>query len=500
VDGPTDRAGESVPEGTQSFDAELNRRIVRNSAWVTLSYGGGQLLSFATTLVLVRLLEPEAFGVVAVGMTLLAVVLQVQESGLGAALVHGRHHDEKVAASSVLVFAAAAGFTLTAVTVVLAPLYTRLLHVPESTDYVQVLALVLAIRGLAVVPGAILERDLDFRSRTRAELSGAILQATVAITCAVGGLGAWSLVAGLLAGAGMQAAIMWLRLPWRPSPFDASRTMLREMLRYGRYVSGANVMILVNTNIDNMTVARFEGTGALGVYNVAWRLAGLPNTVIAVIVGRVMFTVYSRLQHDLAAVREAYLQNLQRTMLLALPVTVALGLAAEPIVLGLLGSKWSGAIGPLRLLAVYGLIRLLAAPSGELFKGIGRPYLTLVGTTLFLTIALPALLVFVPRLGITGAALGMVTGIVCSGTVVLALTFRVLSIRLDEFARTLARPAGCAAIVGAALLATLPAADGLGPIVALVVVAAVASGAFFLAVALFGRPLLTPIWAALRRP
>ena len=483
----------------QRFDDDLNRRIVRSSAWVGLGYGGGQVLSFVSTLVLVRLLDPHAFGTVAVGMTLLAVVSQVQESGLGAALVQGRHHDPRVAASSVLVFAAAAGFALTAITIVVAPLYTRLLHVPQSTSFVQALGFVLALRGLAVVPGAMLERNLDFRSRTRAELSGSVVQVCVAVGCAAGGLGAWSLVAGTLTGTATQTALLWTRIPWIPSPFGASRTTLRSMLRYGRFVSGANILVLVNTNIDNAMVARFLGAGPLGVYNVAWRLAGLPNTVIGVIVGRAMFSVYSRLQHDVSAVRAAYLQNLQRTMLLAFPVTLTIGIAARPIVLGLLGSKWEGAIGPLRLLAAFGVVRLLSGPSGELFKGIGRPHLTLAGSSTFLAVGLPALLVLVPRHGPTGAALAMLIGVTTSATVALTLTFRALDLHPYEFGRALARPIACAALVAVALLATLPLNESLGTPLALASVALVATVSFVASVALLGRPVLAPIWAGLRR-
>jgi O-antigen/teichoic acid export membrane protein len=487
------------PSGGGGLDDALNRRIVRSSAWVGVGFGGARLLSFASTLVLVRLLAPEAFGIVAVGMTLLAVVTQIQESGLGAALVHSRRYDPRTAASSVLAFAALAGLALTALTVLLAPLYTRLLHVPEATEEVRVLALLLAVRGLAVVPGALLERELDFRSRTVGELSGAVVQAAVAIASAAGGLGAWSLVAGQLSGTSTLTAVLWLRAPWRPSPLRASRRVLVDLLRYGRFVSGTNVMVIVNTNLDNVAVARFLGAGPLGVYNVAWRLAELPNTVIALVVGRVMFSVYSRLQHDLAAVRAAYVQNLQRTMLLALPVTVTLGLGAEPIVLGLLGDAWEGAVGPLRLLAVFGFVRLLAGPSGELFKGIGRPHLTLVSASVFFAAALPGLLVLVPRLETTGAALAMVLAISCSGSVALGLTFSRLSLRPVELLAALARPIACASLVAAGVLAVLPATERVGSLAGLGLVAAASGASFAASLALLARPLLAPIWAALRR-
>jgi lipopolysaccharide exporter len=490
---------ESDSQQGASFDRELNRRIVRGSAWVGLGYGGGQILTLVSTLVLVRLLDPEAFGIVAVGMTLLAVITQIQESGLGSAFVHIRHRDPRVAAASVFVFAAVAGLVLTASMVVLAPVYTGLLRVPESTEYVQVLALMIAIRGLTVVPGAMLERALNFRARTQAELAGSVVQATTSIACAVGGLGAWSLVAGLLAGSATQGAGMWLRAPWRPSPVRASWSTLRELLRYGRFVSGANVMVVINANVDSAVVARSLGAGSLGFYSIAWRLAGLPATVIGVIVGRVMFSVYSRLQHDLAAARAAYVQNMQRTMLFALPISAALGLAAEPIVLGLLGSEWSAAIGPLRVLAIFGLVRLLVSPSGDLFRGIGRPHLTLISTIVFFVVSLPALLVLVPWLGPTGAAWAMVAGILATGALLMPLTFHALSLRPTELALALARPAACAGIVAVALLATLPAAEALGALPALGLVAGVATSTFLVSIALLGRPLLIPIWAGLRR-
>lgn len=491
---PTDDDPEAL-----AFDHDLNRRIVRGSAWIGLGFGVGNLLTFASMLVLVRLLDPTSFGIVAVGMTLVAVVTQIQGSGLGAALVHGRHDDLRTAAASAFVFAATASFALTGLVVAVAPLYTDLLRVPEATPYVQALAAVLAIRGLAVVPGALLERELDFRSRTKAELSGFVAQAVVAVSCALAGLGAWSLVAGQIAGTAAQAALVWALAPFWPRPRQASRQVLREMLRYGRYVSGANILTIVNGSVDNVVVARLLGAAPLGAYALAWRLAGLPNTIISLIVGRIMFSVYARLQHDVTAVRAAYVQNMQRTLLLALPVTVALGIGAEPIVLGLLGAKWEGVIDPLRIFALFGLIRLLVGPSGELFKGIGRPHLGFLAGVLNLCIAVPALLLLVPRFGTSGAAFALVLAIATVAAVVLPLTFRAIALHPVELARALARPAACAAIVAITLGVVVPLTDGLSPVASLSVIAAVGTGAFLAAAAALARPVLKPIVAGLRR-
>lgn len=487
---------DATPAGV---DPGLRRRIVRSSAWVGLGFGGGQILAFASTLVLVRLLDPESFGVVAAATTLLAIVTRIQESGLGAALVHDRGRDPRDTAATTLVFSTAAGLALTLAVVAAAPLYARLIRLPDAAAYLQALAPLLALRGIAVAPTALLERALDFRASTKAELAGYATQATVAIGCAIGGLGAWSLVAGQLAGALATTALMWALVPFVPSPRDASRTTLREMLRYGRHVSGANVMVVVNNSIDNISVGRFLGAGPLGVYALAWRLAELPNTVISVIVGRVMFSVYSRLQHDLAAVRDAYVENMQRTMLLALPVTVTLGIAAEPVVLGLLGHEWEGAVRPLQLLSVFGLLRLLGGPSGEVFKGVGRPQLGLLSTLLFFAVAAPALVILVPRYGTTGAAGAMVVAAATAGTVALVLTCRILSLPARTFVAALARPFACAGVVALAVFSTVVATEAARPIVALAAVAIVAATVTIGSFAVLARPLVAPVLAALRR-
>src|SRR5256885_1895892 len=121
-------------------------------------------------------------------------------------------------------------------------------------------------RGLTVGPAALLEGAIDFRKRSRAELSGAFVQVTVSIASAVAGLGAWSLVAGQLSGSSVQLAVLWVQAAWRPTVRGASWTRLRPMLRYGRYVAASNVVNLVNSTIDNLMVGRFLGTTSLGFY------------------------------------------------------------------------------------------------------------------------------------------------------------------------------------------------------------------------------------------
>ena len=218
------------------------------------------------------------------------------------------------------------------------------------------LALVLVIRGLGLVPGALIERDLVFARRARGELGGAAAQALVAVPLALSGFGVWSLVAGQLAGQTVQWAIFWAVTPLRPSPRLFDYRVLRELGRYGRHLTAANLVYFVEQNIDTATVGRLLGAADVGYYNMAWRLSNLPATGIGYVVGRVMFPTYATLQHDKPAFRDAFLTNVRRVTLVSLPVGVGILFGARPIVVALFGHRWEPAVHP-SVLALFGLIR-----------------------------------------------------------------------------------------------------------------------------------------------
>ena len=255
--------------------------------------------------------------------------------------------------------------------------------------------------------------------------------------------------------------------------------------------------VLDNT-IDNISIARLLGTTPLGYYSVAFRLADFPNSVIGYVVGKVMFPVFSQLQGDLEAVRRAYLQNLQRIAIVALPVSVGIAVAAEPIVLALLGEKWLAAVTPLRILALYGLVKSFASPSGELFKGIGKPHFGPLFSVPHLVLAVPTLYVLIRNFGLDGAALAMLVLMVVTGVPAMFLAMRLVGASTRDVVHVLARPILCSALLAIALILLLGPSESLSPLMSLLMLVVAGTLVFIGAAAVFARPVLTPMWVSLR--
>ena len=475
----------------------LEGRILRNTGWVALSLGGKQIGSLIALFVLARLLEPADFGVVALAWTVLYFVEQIQETGVGSALIY-RRRDIETAAASALVYSPLAGALFYGLVFAAAPFFARFLHAPDLVDVLRVMALVLVFRGLGVVPGAILERSLDFRSRMVAELGAATVQLSLSVGLAFSGFGVWSLVLGTLAGAASQTALYWFLVPWRPSPRLASRRVLLELMRYGRFVGATSILAVMANSVDNVVVSRVLGTASVGLYSVAFRLADFPNAVIGHVVGRPMFSVYSMLQHDLAAFRHAYVRNLERVALLAVPASVGLAIAAEPIVLALLGEKWLPAVPALRILAIYGLIKSFGSMSVEALKGIGAPQWNLALALSYVGVVIPTLALLTRKLELTGAAIAVLVAVSATAVPTVAITARKVGLSGRELARHLAPSAFCSALLAVTLAVMLRASESMSPAASLALLITVGFTVYVLTTALFARSVVVPMWLSLR--
>jgi O-antigen/teichoic acid export membrane protein len=422
--------------------SNLDRKLVRGSAWLSLSFGGTQVVTFVVAAVLAHFVAPADFGLVALASVAIVVATTLQESGLGLALIRQRT-DLDDAAGTVFVFNGVAGVALYGVAFVTAPLLADVFSQPGLTAVLRVLAIVLVIRALGITPGALIEREMTFSKRAQGELGGAAVQALVAVPLAISGAGVWSLVAGQLAAQIVQSTVFWLVTPLRPSPRRFRFRTLRELARFGRHMTLANLIALVDQNIDTATVGRLLDGADVGYYNMAWRLSNLPATGIGYIVGRVMFPAYSTLQQDKVAFRHVFLTNVRRIALVSLPVGVGILLAAHPIVVAVFGRRWEPAVAPLQILAVFGVVRAFAGTTAPVLQAAGRPQLIVMLNIWQLAALCAGLFALTPPFGIKGAAAAVTLAAVAGLVPAFWLALRTLELPLRELLVNVERPAVC---------------------------------------------------------
>ena len=334
---------------------DLGRAAARGTA-VTLGAQGGRFaLQIGSLVVLARLLDPEAFGLVAMATSVLGVAELVRDFGLSSAAVQARDLSDPERTNLFWVNVAI-GTTCALVALVGAPLVAALYGDPRVAGVVVALAGLLVVSGVTTQFRAELSRDLRFGSLGVVELSAQAAGVAVAIAAAALGAGYWSIVAQQGTLVLVTCVLCVVFCSWRPGLPDRT-TSVRRFLRFGSHVLGTQVLGYATNNVDNVGVGAVWGAGPLGVYSRAYQLLMVPINQVNDPMSRVVLPVLSRVQDDRPTLQR-YVEQAQRvgTYGLAPLFAIAAG-AAAPLVALLFGPRWTAVVPVFVVLAVGGVFR-----------------------------------------------------------------------------------------------------------------------------------------------
>ena len=187
-----------------------------------------------------------------------------------------RLRPDDIASAFWLTTATALGFSL--VTVGVAPLLADFFSTPEVENVLRVLAISVLLKGLALVPIALLTRRLDLRHVAIAEIIATAAGGGAGVIAAAAGADYWAIVIQTIGHDAIVLVLVWAfagRIPLRPD-----RATIVSIARFGAPVMGAQLVQYGARNADNILVARFEGTEDLAFYGLGYRVVLLPQQLL----------------------------------------------------------------------------------------------------------------------------------------------------------------------------------------------------------------------------
>jgi O-antigen/teichoic acid export membrane protein len=364
---------QSVPALTAQQGVEqmrdLDRSLVHGIAWTGAAKWAGQLVAWASTLIVARLLTPEDYGLVGMATIYLGLITLVSEFGLGTTVITLRNlREEEVAQLNGLSLLVGVGsFALSGAAAI--PL-GRWFHAPELPAVVVAMSAAFVITAFKTVPFSLLQREMRFRALALVETGRAVLLAVSMIAFALLGLRYWTLVIGGLLSSvlstGATLALRRHRLAW------PRRQSLTHAMSFSRDILVARLCWYTYSNADFLVAGRILGKAALGLYDFGWNLANIPIDRITSLVGQVTPSVFSAVQNDAAALRRYLLRITEGLALITLPASLGMALVAPDFVLLALGQKWQGAIVPLQLLAVSTGFRAVTPLLSQVLNAVGQ--------------------------------------------------------------------------------------------------------------------------------
>ena len=362
---------------------------IKGTAWNYLIFGLSKGVTFVATVILARLLSPDEFGLMALGLIVIGYLDTFSGLGVENVVIYKQdnvEHNSNVAFTLGLVF----NTIISVTTFLIAPLVATFFNDPRVTDIVRALSVVFIIWGLGNIHAARLKKELQFRQTLLPELGKSLAKAVVSIGMALAGFGVWSLVWGQIAANLAASALYWLVYRWRPRLTIDTKTS-RQLLGYSSQTVLSEFMGAILTNIDYLIVGKRLGPENLGLYTMAFRVPELLIINTCYIVSNALFPAYSKLQNDPESLRKGFLLTLRYIALYTVPVGLGMFIVTPEFVKVIFGDPWIPAVPVMQAISLYAVIYSLSFNAGDIYKAIGRPDIMNILGIFKLAVAVPLL-------------------------------------------------------------------------------------------------------------
>ncbi len=364
---PPSSPGDSPPSGSPSSWSKV---AARGLSWEALSQGIRLALQLGLLVFMTRILSPAVYGHYAVALAAWTLMEGLADLGMGTTVAQRQDVNPQMARSCWRA-ALLSGLLWGAVLGGSAPWVGSLTRIPEVVPLVQVMALALALRGLANVPLALLVRDFRFKAVALTETAAAVARTALVVGLGREGWGASSFAVGLVGEWGVTALLATAAVRGRTAgggPFLPAMTLLRAGVHQcsGAFIAGLAL------RLERLLIARWLGAGAAGTWGFAQSLAFMPIDRLGPSLGRVAFPIYAKLQGNPQDMARAWLGATRAVASLLVPLSLIIVVLAGPLLKIATSPQWWSSAQTVSLLGLAALLLSLNGTPFTLWRATGR--------------------------------------------------------------------------------------------------------------------------------
>lgn len=400
------------------------KESIKGVGWMGALRTVTRLLAFAKIAILARILVPEQFGLFGIASLILAFLEILTATGINVFFIQGEGKIKDYLNTAWIV-SIARGCVISLIVFLASTPVALFFNAPGSLNLIRLIAVVPIIRGF-VNPAVISYRkrllfNKEFYFRSLLFLIESLFTVGfVLITRNVS-----SLVVGMIAGGFLEVVLSFTLFTERPRlSFEIEK--VKKVIKRGKWVTIAGIFNYLFENGDDAVVGRLLNTGALGYYQVAYKISTLPISEVRQTVVKVAFPVYSRISGDKERLKKAYIKTLLTISVFATILGLFIFFFAESVVLILLGINWLRIVPVLKVLSIFGILKAIITSSYPVFNSVKKQEYVAYATFVNLVIMALTIIPFVKNYGIVGAGYSAIIGTVASLPFILIYLARIL--------------------------------------------------------------------------
>ena len=235
---------------------ELKEKVTRGVAWSIGEKVGTMLLQMGVSVVVLRLLVPDDFGVVAILTAFAAFALVVVDSGFSQTLIR-KAEPSPSDYKSVFLFNISVSAALYVLLTAFAPVVARYYDMPVIARVAPVFFLMIPVNALCVIQNTVFIRRFRFALLSKIAFVSSLVSGLAAVLLAWAGCGVWSLVAQRVLQMVVKAVLLKRASDWRPATSGAwSTAAIRQMAPYSFSRLATDLISSVYTRIHHLIIGK----------------------------------------------------------------------------------------------------------------------------------------------------------------------------------------------------------------------------------------------------
>ncbi|MFT4800550.1 MAG: O-antigen/teichoic acid export membrane protein [Flavobacteriaceae bacterium] len=378
--------------------SNIQEKINTATKWSIITEIIAKIFGPVSSIILARLLTPEAYGVVATVTMVIAFSNLFADAGFQKYLLQATFTNTKekfkaadvafwtnlIISVSFFVFIYMFRFSL-----------CKYLGNPGLELALTIACLSIPISSFSSLQNALFKRNLDFKTLFNARVISLVIPLFITIPLAFYTRSYWALIIGNLALSFIKAIFLYIKSDWKPS-FYFNMTKLKEMFSFGIWVTFESILSWVSNYLDIFLIGIYLSPFYLGLYKTSTVLVAQVFTLITSAVIPVLTPSLSKFKRDRVSFDNLFFKYQKLLSIVSIPLGVIVYLNSKLITTTILGPQWIEGADFIGIWALmYGFSLLFIQFKSAALIAMGKPKYLVFGQIFYILIFVPIIIISV---------------------------------------------------------------------------------------------------------
>lgn len=329
-----------------------------------------QGISFIVSIVLARLLLPEAYGIVAMVMVFINIANVFVTGGFSSALIQ-KHDANETDFSTIFYCSLTIACVIYLGMFVCAPWIADFYKTPELVPVLRVFGIRIILTSYNSIQHAYVSRHMLFRKFFYSTLFGTLISGIIGIFMAYHGFGVWALVAQYLTNSTIDTIVLMFTIKWRPT-LAFSWKSAKHLMSFGWKLLLSNLIGTLYNNLRSLIIGRVYTSADLAYYNRGKNFPDLIMNNFATSITSVLFPAMSNAAGNAKVIKKMIQRSMRMTSYVVFPMMLGMAVVARPFILLLLTDKWSECIVYMQMVCMYSACHTITQTNLQAINAMGR--------------------------------------------------------------------------------------------------------------------------------